>query len=91
MIMSTKLLLVCFINPTIQSAVLLSFVGSLVDRTQQKEVEDQFLFFSSSGRIGTIFGIDDSLALSLSALQRNMAGVLKGPGDYDHTAYVSQY
>ena len=75
----------------VRSFVLPLPTGSLMDRAQQNESEDRFLFFSSSGRIGTIFGIDDTLALSLSAIQRNMAGVLKGPGDYDHTRQVLFY
>ena len=46
-------------------------------------------FFTSSGRIGTIMDMADAMSLHMTALQRNMAKTLKGPGSNSHTQYVS--
>jgi DNA damage-binding protein 1 len=49
------------------------------------ELSPKLLFFCSSGRIGVIIDVGKALSLRLSALQRNMAAVIKGPGGTNHT------
>jgi DNA damage-binding protein 1 len=49
-------------------------------------LEAKHVFFTSSGRIGVIVNVvDDQLSLHLTALQRNLAGVLQGVGGVTHT------
>jgi hypothetical protein len=48
----------------------------------------EHIYFTSSGQIGVILHVDDETALDLTALQRNMAGVITGPGDVDHARFV---
>lgn len=43
------------------------------------------IFFTASGRIGVIVDVADSqLSLDLTALQRNLGGVIRGIGEADH-------
>jgi DNA damage-binding protein 1 len=46
------------------------------------------LFFTSVGRIGVISEFGDELSFSMTELQRNLNGVIKGPGDITHAEYV---
>ncbi|KAI0695725.1 CPSF A subunit region-domain-containing protein [Cytidiella melzeri] len=49
--------------------------------------EPEHIFFTSSGRIGVVMHVNDEVALDLTALQRNMAGAITGPGDVNHTKW----
>lgn len=49
--------------------------------------ETEQLFFTSSGRIGLVHHVSDDVALSLTALQRNMSGLIVGPGDTKHNQW----
>jgi len=55
------------------------------DSGEDTQFQPEHLFFTSSGRIGQIVQIADDVALHLTALQQNMAKVIKGPGDVSHT------
>lgn len=46
------------------------------------------MFFTSTGRIGAILDMNDAMSLHMTALQRNMAKSLIGPGGVNHTKYV---
>ncbi|KAL6302826.1 mono-functional DNA-alkylating methyl methanesulfonate N-term-domain-containing protein [Sparassis latifolia] len=45
------------------------------------------LFFASSGRIGVILELSDEISLHMTALQRNMATAIVGPGEMHHTKW----
>ncbi|THH31175.1 hypothetical protein EUX98_g3000 [Antrodiella citrinella] len=55
------------------------------DSCEDTQFQPEHLFFTSSGRIGQTVQVADDVALHLTALQRNMAKVIKGPGDVSHT------
>lgn len=61
--------------------------GSLTsDSSKNTNLRATHVFFSSSGRIGVIVEVTDpSLALHLTALQRNLASVIPGVGGELHT------
>ncbi|KAG6837618.1 hypothetical protein H0H93_006139 [Arthromyces matolae] len=63
--------------------------GSLTsDSTMSTSLEASQTFFTSSGRIGVIVEVTDAtLALNLTALQRNLAAVLTGIGGESHTRF----
>lgn len=68
--------------------VLTPYKGSLSssDSSNNAALEEKHIFFTSSGRIGVIVDVlDDQLSLHLTALQRNLAGVLHGVGGVTHT------
>ena len=44
----------------------------------------------AQGGVAAAVGADDAVALHMTALQRNMAKTLVGPGDVDHTKCVSR-
>ena len=45
------------------------------------------MFFTSVGRIGVISEFGNELSFSMTELQRNLNGVMKGPGDLTHAEY----
>lgn len=51
-------------------------------------MQPQQMYFTSTGRISVVLDVDEALSLKLSALQRNIAGCIKGSGNIDHAAYV---
>ncbi|PCH40170.1 hypothetical protein WOLCODRAFT_67201 [Wolfiporia cocos MD-104 SS10] len=55
------------------------------DTTGNSTVHPRHLFFASTGRIGAILEMSDDISLHLTALQRNMAKTIIGPGDTHHT------
>jgi DNA damage-binding protein 1 len=56
------------------------------ESTSNTSLQAKHVFFASSGRIGVIVDvIDDELSLHLTALQRNLVGVLQGVGGVTHT------
>lgn len=46
--------------------------------------ETEQLFFTSAGTIGLVHHVSDAVSLELTAIQRNMAGMLTGPGQTKH-------
>ncbi|KAH9924683.1 CPSF A subunit region-domain-containing protein [Epithele typhae] len=60
-----------------------------VDATGDQTVRPSHVFFTASGRIGAIMEVGDAEALHMTALQRNMAKTLLGPGEVDHTKWRS--
>ena len=62
---------------------------SLTDVAEDQAVKPSHVFFTSSGRIGTIMDMADVTSLHMTALQRNMAKTLTGPGGDSHTQYVA--
>ncbi|TDL17702.1 hypothetical protein BD410DRAFT_901246 [Rickenella mellea] len=45
------------------------------------------LFFTASGRIGVVSEVHDHLSKLLTEFQRNLAGVIFGPGNLDHSLW----
>ena len=72
------------------SPPLKSLVGTVgaSDTSEGSPFHPEHLFFTSSGRVGHTVRVDDEVALHLTALQRNMAKLMKGPGDISHTKCV---
>ena len=62
---------------------------STQDTHELQIFEPELLFFTSSGRIGVIVHANDDVALDLTALQNNMAAEIVGPGEVNHSKYVS--
>ncbi|KAI0720554.1 CPSF A subunit region-domain-containing protein [Cerioporus squamosus] len=60
---------------------------SSADVSDAQAVKASHVFFTSTGRIGAIMDIDDSVSLHMTALQRNMAKKIQGPGGVNHTKY----
>ncbi|RPD77741.1 hypothetical protein L226DRAFT_544225 [Lentinus tigrinus ALCF2SS1-7] len=60
---------------------------SSADVSDQQSVKASHVFFTSTGRIGAIMDIDDSVSLHMTALQRNMAKKIQGPGGVNLTKY----
>ena len=54
---------------------------------QRPLFQTEHIFFTSSGRIGLIHDVSDEVSLDLTALQRNMAGVIVGPGETKHNQW----
>jgi DNA damage-binding protein 1 len=76
--------------PSAQNVSLILYKGSLTssDSSSNTALEAKHVFFTSSGRIGVIVNVvDDQLSLHLTALQRNLAGVLQGIGGVSHTRF----
>ncbi len=61
---------------------------SSADVSQDQAVKAGHVFFTSTGRIGAILEMNDAMSLHMTALQRNMAKSLIGPGGVNHTKYV---
>ena len=61
---------------------------SSVDATGEQAVKPGHVFFTASGRIGAILEMNDAVALHMTALQRNMAKTLVGPGDVNQIQCV---
>ncbi|KAG6878094.1 hypothetical protein C0993_012421 [Termitomyces sp. T159_Od127] len=63
--------------------------GSLTsDSSKSTDLKATHVFFSSSGRIGVIVEVTDpSLALHLTALQRNLASAVTGVGGESHARF----
>ena len=59
------------------------------DVAEDQVVKASHVFFTSTGRIGTIMDMNDVTSLHMTALQRNMAKTLTGPGGDNHTKYDS--
>ncbi|KAJ6620776.1 CPSF A subunit region-domain-containing protein [Mycena sp. CBHHK59/15] len=73
-----------------QSDLLTKFVrGSITAADAGSKLQPIQMFFASSGRIGVVVDIaDKQLALDLTALQRNMAGVIgNDPTKGEHTKF----
>ncbi|KAH9841501.1 mono-functional DNA-alkylating methyl methanesulfonate N-term-domain-containing protein [Rhodofomes roseus] len=47
-------------------------------------LESKLVFFTSAGRIGVVFEMSDDISLHMTALQRNMAKHIIGPGNTFH-------
>ncbi|EJC97967.1 uncharacterized protein FOMMEDRAFT_162310 [Fomitiporia mediterranea MF3/22] len=63
-------------------------VPGCFDSTPNKfGLQTKQLLFTSTGRIAVVVNVEDDLSRLLSSLERNMAGVIKGPGDLDHTLW----
>ncbi|KAI0766387.1 CPSF A subunit region-domain-containing protein [Trametes elegans] len=60
---------------------------SSADVGEDQAVKAGHVFFTSTGRIGVLLEMDDATALHMTALQRNMAKHIKGPGEVNHTQY----
>lgn len=58
---------------------------------QRPIFETEHIFFTSTGRIGLIHHVSDEVSLDLTAIQRNMAGLITGPGRTKHTQYGHLY
>ncbi|KAI0647974.1 CPSF A subunit region-domain-containing protein [Trametes meyenii] len=58
---------------------------SSADVSEDQAVKASHVFFTSTGRIGAILDMNDATSLHMTALQRNMAKSLVGPGGVDHT------
>ncbi|KAI8986077.1 CPSF A subunit region-domain-containing protein [Trametes punicea] len=58
---------------------------SSADVADDQAVKASHVFFTSTGRIGAILEMNDAMALHMTALQRNMAKYLTGPGGVNHT------
>ncbi|KAI1790140.1 mono-functional DNA-alkylating methyl methanesulfonate N-term-domain-containing protein [Ganoderma leucocontextum] len=58
---------------------------SSTDVAEDQAVKPSHVFFTSSGRIGTVVDMADATSLHMTALQRNMAKMLTGPGGDSHT------
>lgn len=63
--------------------------GAQTQEGQRPLFVPEQIFFTSSGRIGLIHDVSDEVALELTALQRNMAGAIVGPGKTQHGKCVS--
>ncbi|OBZ68977.1 DNA damage-binding protein 1 [Grifola frondosa] len=50
-------------------------------------LKQNHLFFTSTGRIGTVLDMADEMSLHMTALQRNMAKFIIGPGDTHHAKW----
>ncbi|KAI0084181.1 CPSF A subunit region-domain-containing protein [Irpex rosettiformis] len=65
--------------------------GSLSVQDTQHDLNQTFepehVFFTSSGRIGVVAHVSEDVALALTDLQRNMAAVIVGPGDVNHSKW----
>ncbi|TFK91964.1 hypothetical protein K466DRAFT_514387 [Polyporus arcularius HHB13444] len=60
---------------------------SSADVSDAQAVKASHVFFTSTGRIGAIMDIEDNVSLHMTALQRNMAKKIQGPGGVNHTKY----
>lgn len=79
----------CFsIRHDVLTNILPGGIGAL-DSSEDTQFQPEHLFFTSSGRIGQTVQVADGVALHLTALQRNMAKFIRGPGDVSHTKYAS--
>ncbi|KAI0826862.1 CPSF A subunit region-domain-containing protein [Trametes gibbosa] len=58
---------------------------SSADLAEDQAVKSSHVFFTSTGRIGVILDMNDATSLHMTALQRNMAKALVGPGGASHT------
>ncbi|KAI0372253.1 hypothetical protein BV20DRAFT_991870 [Pilatotrama ljubarskyi] len=58
---------------------------SSADVSEDQAVKASHVFFTSTGRIGAILEMNDTMSLHMTALQRNMAKALIGPGGVNHT------
>lgn len=56
----------------------------MADFSGDAPIKPLHLFFTSTGRIGVILNMADHIALQMTALQRNMAKSIIGPGDVHH-------
>jgi len=63
--------------------------GALTSTDIKANVIPTLVFFTANGRIGIISKLEDEYALMLTALQRNLSQVLKGPGGLEHTLWRS--
>ncbi|OSX59780.1 hypothetical protein POSPLADRAFT_1048255 [Postia placenta MAD-698-R-SB12] len=57
---------------------------AMADFSGDAPIKPLHLFFTSTGRIGVILNMADHIALQMTALQRNMAKSIIGPGDVHH-------
>jgi DNA damage-binding protein 1 len=63
-------------------------LGAVV-QVKESRFKPKQLFFSSTGRIGLVSIVEETdLSLQLISLQRNMAQVLIGTGNVQHTKYA---
>jgi DNA damage-binding protein 1 len=63
-------------------------LGAVV-QVKESRFKPKQLFFSSTGRIGLVSIVEETdLSLQLISLQRNMAQVLIGKGNVQHTEYA---
>ncbi|OSD07132.1 hypothetical protein PYCCODRAFT_1449240 [Trametes coccinea BRFM310] len=58
---------------------------SSADVSDEQAVRASHVFFTSTGRIGAILEMKDATSLHMTALQRNMAKYIIGPGGVNHT------
>lgn len=66
--------------------------GSVFQSNAESPMKPEMLFFTSSGRIGTIIDVaDQELSVHLSELQRNLAVLLRGVGGDGHTKYAAVF
>jgi hypothetical protein len=71
---------------------LMILTGAVGQHPANNRVEAKQLFFTASGRIGTVSIVNDTqLALHLTALQRNLAHVVQEAGGLDHGTCVHSW
>ncbi|KAG8965789.1 hypothetical protein FRC03_000160 [Tulasnella sp. 419] len=61
--------------------------GSLIEGTSHSGVKPTLLLFTSSGRISVVSTVESVLALRLTAVQRNLGNIIKGPGGLEHSTW----
>ncbi|PPR07110.1 hypothetical protein CVT24_010946 [Panaeolus cyanescens] len=62
--------------------------GSVFSSNADSLLRPEMLFFTSSGRIGTIIDVvDQDLSVNLSELERNLSTILRGAGGGGHTKF----
>lgn len=57
------------------------------DRAEDLEIQAKSLFFTASGRIGLILDMGKELSLQMTALERNLNGVIKDISGTTHKRY----
>lgn len=58
------------------------------DSLEPRLYESEHLFFTSTGRIGTIHHVRTDIAMLLTALSNNMSDIITGPGEVVHSKSV---
>jgi len=62
-------------------------LGNTQDPHETGFFDPEVLFFTSTGRIGIVAHVNETIALHLTALQRNMGQYLDGPGETEHSKW----